>query len=148
MRIISVFLGLIFLFNIHTAEASNNEPNEADENFRSSFNAMGVLDSVVDVDFSDRTVVIFDQKASILEDTDSEDSDSYLSADDLYEKLEEQTQEGAAHKRVHILSLAKTAMDDAAFAEVTNKLVSSITFENNNNSILDLSFNGLTPSSA
>ena len=99
----------------------------------------------VDVDFSDRTIVSISQKTSLLEDVEEEGVVSSLStADDLTESLSEVSQDEECGKRIHMLSLSKTAMDDAAFAEVTDRFVGKVHFEDDDG-ILDLSFNGLTP---
>ena len=50
------------------------------------------------------------------------------------------------NKKVRILSLAFTDMDDVVFKEVTDKLIESIRFVEHYG-ILDISFNSITPSS-
>lgn len=154
MKTTIFFFGLIFLCNAWSVGASDtNELEHATGESLISLGGMGILEDtsskVTDVDLSHRTVVSIDQKDSLLEDLDytsAEDTDSYFSADDLSRKLKEKTGEGSAKKKVHILSLATTSMDDATFTEVTDKLIPAISFEDNNG-ILDLSFNTLTTSS-
>lgn len=154
MKTIIFFVGLIFLCNTWSVDASNiKEADPATEEARISLGGMGLLEDtsseITDVDLSHRTIVSIDQKDSILEDLDytsSEDTDSYFSADDLSRKLKEKTGEGSTKKKVHILSLATTSMDDSTFNEVTERLIPAISFEDNNG-ILDLSFNTLTTSS-
>ena len=148
------FFELIFVCNTWNVEASDiNGLEHATEVARISLGGMGILEDttskITDVDLSLRTIVSIDQKESMLEDlayTSAEDFDSYFSADDLSRKLKEETGEGSAKKKVHILSLATTSMDDATLTEVTEKLIPAISFEDNNG-ILDLAFNTLTTSS-
>jgi len=152
MKIITTFVGLILsgLCIIEASEIQSNDGIEqAAEDTRRLIETMkvsGELTEVIDVDLSHRIIVTTGQKTSIQEDedTDSETS-SYSSADDLSKELDEQTisATGTPTKKIHTLSLAKTAMNDAAFAEVTDRLVRTVCFENHD-SILDLSFNGLT----
>jgi hypothetical protein len=153
MKSVAMFVGLLFLSisSLYSIEASNTESNGIEqivEDTRGLLERMKVsaeLTEIIDVDLSHRIIVTADQKTSIQEDADAEDASSYASSDDLSKKLEEQiiNSTGAPKKKIHTLSLAKTAMNDAAFAEVTDRLVPAVSFENHD-SILDLSFNGLT----
>lgn len=119
------------------------------------FSNIGFAAEAVDIDLGNYTIISRSQKAFLAE-VEEEKGDvdgispasSYLSDDDLPARLRDVTiDRGESPKKLHVLSFSKTAMDDEAFGEVTEKLVSKISFEDAG-SVLDLSFNSLTPLSA
>ena len=101
----------------------------------------------VDIDLSNVAIYSSYRKMALSDGTDftdAEDTGSYLVANDVFEILRHRT--GNGQKKVRSLSLAYDFMDNMAFKEVTEILIESINFVENNG-ILDLSFNSITPSS-
>jgi len=134
--------------------AEKNEDQELAgviENARSSFDSMTTEESSIatDVDFSHQSIVSRQQKASLIEDleyTDVEDANSYLNADDLSDRIKIQIGQETNKKKIRILSLSSTQLEDKGFTEITERLLPIVSFQNNNG-ILDLSLNSLTPAS-
>lgn len=155
MKILKMFMWIGFFCSaIHAAaeDEKNQELGEAIEKVRDSFGSMTTEESSVatDVDFSHKSIVSRQQKTCLIEDleyTDVEDSDSYLDADDLSDRIKVQVGEETNRKKVHILSLSSTLLDDKAFAEITEQLLPVVSFKDHNG-ILDLSLNSLTPASS
>ena len=103
--------------------------------------------SEVDIDHSNVSIYSSYRKMAMSVGTDfsdPEDEESYLVANDLFELLRHET--GSGQKKIRSLSLAYDSMDNMAFKEVTEILIESINFVENNG-ILDLSFNSITASS-
>ena len=103
------------------------------------------------VDLSYKTIYYADLKKSLLEDAEfADDKDDSLGPADVWNILMERGVVGPlAQKSVRFLSFYNTCMDDKTFAEVTDLLLDkdkSINFVEENG-ILDLSFNSISPSS-
>lgn len=131
--------------------ATEEEIEKTIEKTRDSFGSMTTEEAsvVTDVDFSHQSIVSRQQKVSLIEDleyTDIEDADSYLSADNLSDRIKLQIGDEPKKKKIHILSLSSTLLDDKIFAEVTEKLLPVVSFQDYQG-ILDLSLNSLTPTS-
>ena len=104
-----------------------------------------------EVDLSHKTIYYADLKKSLLEDLEcSDDKDDSLGPADVWNILMGRGVVGPqAQKRVRVLSLSLTCMKDKTFAEVTDLLLDKdkgINFVEENG-ILDLSFNSISPSS-
>ena len=105
--------------------------------FRSLYLA---VESEVDIDLSHKPIC----PSSSQMDTAVEDEELCIVADDVLTRCLQAI--GKAENKVRTLSLAFTDMDDLVFKEVTDKLIESVHFVENNG-ILDLSFNSITTSS-
>ena len=113
----------------------------------------GISAEAVDVNLSNKNILNADLKIARLEDMEAnevEDDGSYLNVEDVCNILKERGVVGVlAQKKIRFLSLAFASINDKTFEELTEKLVSSdggICFVENNG-ILDLSFNSISPSS-
>ena len=115
------------------------EPNI--DNVTAIFNILNlVVPELVVIDFSRKSI----SSAANREAIDVEDEEPCIVADDVLTRCQQAI--GNTQKRVRILSLAFTNMDDIVFKEVTDKLVESVRFVENNG-ILDIAFNSITSSS-
>ena len=101
-----------------------------------------VQPEVVVVDIS-RILIRSSANRKVADDED-EDEESYITADDVLTRCQQAL--GNPQNKLRFLSLSFTDMDDIVFKEVTDKLIESVRFIENNG-ILDLSFNSITPAS-
>ena len=109
----------------------------------------GISAEVVDVNLSKKYILNDDEKMAWLnemEENGVKDVGSLLNVEDVYKILKERGVVGdRAQKKIRFLSLAFASIDNETFKELTEKLESVCFVENDG--ILDLSYNALTPSS-